>query len=83
MGADDGAGGESLAAALDELIVAASALVVDLGRRGGLLEQGIAAQLSTALVALASARGGLAPERGAGPDGPQPFPLQAPCGDRS
>ena len=80
MGADDGAGDEALAAMLDEVIVATSALVGDLSKRGGPRERRIAAQLASALLALATARRGLAPPEEA-PEGPRPTLLRASGGD--
>jgi hypothetical protein len=60
----------TLAAALDEVIVATSALVVALSEAGGPREQRVAAQLAEALVALAAARASLGQARGEMPSPP-------------
>jgi hypothetical protein len=80
--ADAGAGPKSLAAALDEVIVATSALVRVLSERGGPRERRVAAQLALALVGLAAARGSLAPEQQEVLTDPRPIVRRAPHGDR-
>lgn len=60
---DEGVGEQRLGAAIDEVIVEACALVTALGTTGGPRERRIAAQLTVALVALASARGQLSADK--------------------
>jgi hypothetical protein len=81
-GIDARTGSESLAAAVDAVIIATSGLVVTLAETGGPQEQRIAAQLAAALVALAAARGCLVPELDAALPGPSPTSLRAPRCDR-
>jgi hypothetical protein len=81
-GIDARAGSESLAAAVDAVIVATSSLVVTLAETGGPQEQRIAAQLAAALVALATARGCLAPELDAALPEPISTSLRVPRCDR-
>ena len=77
-GADEGEWPESLATALDEVIVVTSALVVELSERGTPRERAVIAQLTEALVALAVARGRLAPGQGEELPGPDGEPSSAP-----